>query len=227
MNHLNVYPLRARDLVPRDKNVLLLIAVHLVGGVGFAWRPELFARLVPLHLLFCAVVWSVGQPTWRSSLVVWLGACGVVGFAAEVLGVQTGLLFGSYAYGAALGPAYCGVPLMMALNWSLLTAAIADVSAEISDARGWGPVRGALVGALASVLLDALLEPFAVRYDLWQWAGGGVPLQNYVGWALVSFMLLLPCHVLKLRPRNPVSGWLMVLLLLFFTSSWLVNAGAS
>ena len=221
------YPVRARDLMPRAKSVWLLILVHLVGGIGVVWQPHLFARLVPLHLLFCSAIWFLNQPTWRASLALWLAGCGAIGFAAEVVGVKTALLFGSYAYGKTLGPMLLEVPLMMAVNWTLLTAVIADVSADLASARGWGPVRGALCGSFGLVALDGLLEPFAIRYDLWQWSAGSVPVQNYAGWALVSFVLLLPCHMLKLRPQNPVSGWLLLLLFLFFGLSLLVGSGAS
>lgn len=220
------YPVRARDLIPRAKSVWLLVVVHLVGGLGFALVPQTFTRLVPLHLSFCLAVWLFNQPRWSAVLASWFVLCGVLGFGAEVVGVQTSLLFGSYAYGRTLGPQLWGVPLMMAINWSLLTAIVADVSAEVSDARGWGTVGGAAAGAATLVVLDGVLEPFAVEYDLWQWTSSAVPIQNYVGWGLVSFALILPYHALKLRPHNPLSGWLLLLLAAFFASSLLIESGA-
>jgi putative membrane protein len=68
------------------------------------------------------------------------------------------------------------------------------------------------------------LEPFAIAHDLWRWQNEQVPIQNYVGWAVVSFLLLLPFHALNLRPRNPVSGWLFVLLNAFFAVTLLAGA---
>ena len=221
------YPLRGRDLIPRTKSVWLLIAVHLVGGLGFAAIPDLFVRLVPLHLLFCLAVWLVNQPQWRVSLALWIAACGLFGFLAEVLGVKTSLIFGSYRYGPTLGPALWEVPLMMAVNWSLLTSIMADLSAEWREARGWGPLRGALAGALALVALDLFLEPFAVRYDLWTWEGERVPFRNYIGWGVISFGLLLVYHGRGWRPRNPVSGWLFAVLFAFFASALLVGGGGT
>lgn len=221
------YPVRAQDLVPRAKSVWLLVIVHLVGGLGFAMMPHTFARLVPLHLLFCLAVWLVNQPRWNVALTSWFLSCGVLGFGAEVLGVRTALLFGSYSYGPTLGPKLWDVPVMMAVNWSLLTAIVADVSAEVREARGWGPIRGALLGSLMLVAIDGFLEPFAVRYDLWQWTAGAVPIQNYVGWGGISFALLLPAHALRFRPNNPLSAWLLLLLGAFFAASWLLQLGAS
>lgn len=227
MSNVAGYPLRARDLVPRTKSVWLLIAVHLVGGLGFAAMPGLFVRLVPLHLLFCLGVWLVNQPQWHMPLALWITSCGIIGFVAEVVGVETSLIFGTYNYGPTLGPALWNVPLMMAVNWSLLTAIVADVSAEWREARGWGPVRAALAGALALVALDLFLEPFAVRYDLWAWEGERVPLRNYAGWGVISFVLLWVYHVRNWRPRNPVSGWLFVLLFAFFASALVIGGGTT
>lgn len=201
--------------------------VHLVGVVGFFVMPGAFALLVPLHLLFCFGVWLTNQPRWSRRLSAWLVLCGVAGFGAEVIGVKTSLLFGSYVYGDMLGPLLFDVPLMMAVNWALMASLAANVSAELRAARGWGPVRSALVGAALLTVLDMFLEPFAVRYRLWSWEGGAVPVTNYVGWAFVAFTLLLPYHWTRLGPSNPVSGWLFALLLGFFSSSALLGTAAS
>ncbi len=226
MTRIATYPLRGHDLIPRAASAWLLILVHVVGGVGFVLNPGLFARLVPLHLLFCLAVWAFNQRTSPGTLgsIAWITCCGVLGFSAEVVGVKTSLLFGSYEYGAALGPTFADVPLMMVVNWSLLTAIVADVSAAVGDARSWGTWGKTTFGAAALVVLDLFLEPFAIAHDLWRWQNEQVPIQNYVGWAVVSFLLLLPFHALNLRPRNPVSGWLFVLLNAFFAVTLLAGA---
>lgn len=226
MTRIALYPTRAQDLIPRSKSVWLLTVVHAVGFVGFALWPEAFQRLVPLHLIVCLAVWLVNQPKRTAALASYFVCCGVFGFGAEVLGVRSAALFGAYTYGDSLGPAIFDVPVMMAVNWSLLTAIVADVSSEVRAARGFGPTGGALVGAITLVALDGFLERFAVRYDLWRWALGAVPAQNYVGWALVSFVLLLPYHGRRLRPNNPISGPLLLLLFVFFAASALIDPGA-
>lgn len=217
-----LYPTRFRDLAPLP-SIGALALVHIVGTVGFIIDPRLFASLVPLHLLFCFGVWASTVPQASSQTWWVLSTCGLAGFAAEIVGVHTSLLFGSYAYGNTLGPKLASVPLLLILNWSLLTAIAADISGEIGDKRRYNPVVKSAVGTFLLVALDVLLEPFAMRYDLWSWQDNEVPLTNYVGWAAVSFALQLMLHVTERRPRSAVSKWLYSMLLAFFAVAWLVG----
>jgi putative membrane protein len=217
-----LYPTRFRDLAPLP-SIGLLAIVHAVGAVGFLIEPRLFASLVPLHLLFCFGVWATTVPRGSSETWWLLLICGSTGFLAEVVGVHTSLLFGSYEYGNTLGPKLASVPLLLLLNWSLLTALAADISGELGDRRRWNVFVKSALGTCLLVILDVLLEPFAMRYDLWNWQNDVVPLHNYFGWTAVSFTLQLAMHATQRRPRSAVSKWLYCLLLAFFAIAWLVG----
>ena len=43
-----------------------------------------------------------------------------LGFGVEVIGVETGLLFGDYEYGSGLGPKVLKVPMLMGVLWWIL-----------------------------------------------------------------------------------------------------------
>ena len=45
----------------------------------------------------------------------------LTGMITEILGVQLGWIFGDYQYGEALGYKLFGVPLLIGVNWTLLT----------------------------------------------------------------------------------------------------------
>ena len=49
----------------------------------------------------------------------------------EFLGVNYGYIFGNYAYGSNLGYKIGGVPVMICVNWVILTIITADVSSYI------------------------------------------------------------------------------------------------
>lgn len=36
------------------------------------------------------------------------------------------------------------------------------------------------------------------------WTAGEIPLQNYLAWAAIAFLISLPMHLLKIRFRSPV-----------------------
>ncbi|HMQ01191.1 MAG TPA: carotenoid biosynthesis protein, partial [Cyclobacteriaceae bacterium] len=47
-----------------------------------------------------------------------------------------------------------------------------------------------LLGTALAVLLDVFIEPVAIHYDFWSWENITPPLQNYIGWFVVSSLLL-------------------------------------
>ncbi len=158
----------------------LLLVIYLVGIAGFILDPSnLFVRLTPLNLALTAyVLWSKTQ--LDKSIKIWLWAVGVIGFVAEVVGVNTGWLFGEYAYDYALGYKVLGVPLMISLNWAMVVYCSCGTVGWFW-ARGNRVVKTMLAAAIVTAL-DAVIEPVAMEYGFWHWADGQVPLYNYLCW---------------------------------------------
>jgi putative membrane protein len=111
-----------------------------------------------------------------------LAAAGAAGFAAELVGVATGVPFGRYRYSGRLGPRVRGVPLLAAAAWAAL-ARSAWVTAGWVTAR---PGLRAPVAAAALTAWDVFLDPRMTREGYWIWPAGGryagVPASNIAGW---------------------------------------------
>jgi putative membrane protein len=39
--------------------------------------------------------------------------------------------------------------------------------------------------------VDVFIEPVAMANDFWSWKDDVVPMQNYLGWGILSFLLFL------------------------------------
>lgn len=112
------------------------------------------------------------------------------GFAVEVIGVHTGLPFGSYAYSGSLGPSLFGVPLVIAFAWPMLAWPAALAARRLCRSL---PARVA-VGAWALAAWDLFLDPQMVAAGHWRWSAPAphlpgvpqVPLSDYLGWLLVA-----------------------------------------
>jgi putative membrane protein len=167
------------------KNIPLFIicVLHAVGIVGFIWQPGYFRTLSPVNLCLSTglVLLTSGQTKWQFYTAL-LGA-GVLGFFVEVLGVKTELIFGSYYYGKALGIKFFAVPLLIGLNWAVLLYSTAQLSKFKNE------VVNALFGAGLMVGLDFFIEQNASKFDFWYWHGARIPLQNYIAWFVISFLL--------------------------------------
>ena len=103
------------------------------------------------------------------------------GMFIEIIGVRTGNIFGAYHYTSLLGPRVLGVPIVIGTNWLLLSYCFSAL------VRWWRPslrwFYQVILGAVCMVLLDVIIEPFAVHYGLWTWKGRVLPsIVNYIAW---------------------------------------------
>jgi uncharacterized membrane protein len=165
---------------------------HLFGALWFllgmfqAWAPICAQAAVVLLGLFALLLWY--REGGRAACLVWGAVVVVGGFLLEVLGTATGIPFGSYRYGEALGPGRWEVPFAMGFAWLLTMAGARGVGYAASASA---PAR-VLVGAVAVVLLDVALERAAPRLDYWHWETGSPPFANFAAWggATVVFSTL-------------------------------------
>lgn len=202
------------DMQPATKSerifagaMIFLFASGLVAHAVPSLRP-LTANTTDLFLLLIngTLLWLVIRSNADLRLLGWSLAIYVFTFTVEAAGVATGAIFGEYAYGDGMKVQWLGVPLVIALNWTLLTLGVNDLASRISSSP-W--VRSAAAGLLIAAY-DWFIEPVAIRLDYWQWAtGSNIPVQNYIAWAVVAFIASLPLHLLRIRFRH----WLLPLYL--------------
>lgn len=203
-----------------DKLVIstaLLVSSYLVGVlcIGFGIMPELVdATALNLLLTFGLLVYH--HEGGRRPILMFAAAAYVVGFVAEIVGVQYGVLFGEYSYGRVLGPKVLGTPFLIGVNWSIL---VLSVGVLLQRYIGQAPVWAkATTGAAILTAFDFIIEPVATTLQMWTWIGNTVPAQNYVGWFVVSFLLFTLFFKMKITGPNRIAGLCFGLLVFFFVS---------
>ncbi|HNP53347.1 MAG TPA: carotenoid biosynthesis protein, partial [Ferruginibacter sp.] len=83
----------------------IAILFHAVGLFGIFCLPRAsFLQTTPLNLLLMFALLIYTQPRINCWYWIFFGLCFVTGIIVEWVGVHTGLLFGDYQYGSALGP---------------------------------------------------------------------------------------------------------------------------
>lgn len=194
-------------------SLFLLGAIYLVGFVTvFAGYQDELMQLTSFNLLFAVIllIYNAEKPDFSYRL--WFIAAGMIGFAMEAIGTSTGMIFGEYSYGETLGVKLFQVPLMIGVNWSFLVFSTAALVHGFS-LPAW--LKAAMAASIM-VVYDLLLEPVAIRFDFWHWAGGSIPLQNYLAWWIIAFVLLLGCFYLVKPLRNRIAPWILGVQVLFF-----------
>ena len=162
------------------KGLILLIILHIVGIVGLLSDfKSIFIQLTALNLIVTFLVLYYYQEPKANIWPIWSFII-LSSFILEVIGVNTGVPFGEYYYGNALGPKIMGTPPLIGINWLFM----AYGGTLLLDKITKKPVPNAFLTALAITLFDAVMEPVAVALDFWTWQNVTVPMANYVTWAL-------------------------------------------
>ena len=160
---------------------------HLSGLVGLLYIDKnLFASLTPLNLFISSTLLFVNQKSLNKKEVVIVFLIFSIGMIAEILGVNYGLIFGKYDYGDNLGLKLLGVPLLIGLNWVVLTFICGSISNHFIKNK----YLSIVVGIILMLLIDITLEPIAPTLDYWEFSGSIAPIQNYIGWAFTSLLTL-------------------------------------
>ena len=195
-------------------SIVILFIFHMVGVVGISSDyKDLFLGLTPLNLLLSLGLFIWANNDFSIQFYKVMAILFALGFLVEVIGVSTGVLFGEYTYGATLGFKLFETPLMIGVNWILLSLASFGVSSFFLKKQ----LPIILLSSLLMVLMDVLIEPIAISLDFWTWALGDIPLQNYIMWFFVSLIMNALISFNRLKIDYRISFGLLLSQILFFT----------
>lgn len=175
----------------RRLEIILLYVLLTAGGLWhlLGWFQVLMQRLAGVFLIGLSIlllVRFIQTQNLRAKSVFWATIVILGGFSFEWIGLRTGIVFGHYLYGDILQPQAAGVPIAIGFAWLSIQLSAAAVAQRLMQKRR--TLLFAVVTALLMVGFDFIMEPAAVYLRYWQWQDGLPPLQNYVGWFLISLI---------------------------------------
>ena len=191
-----------------------VVVFYIVGLFGLI-VPGLypfFLTLFPYALLITLIVLvffykNKGVKLWLVFTIIYF-----VGFLVEAIGVNTGYVFGSYNYGKSLGFKVFETPLIIGINWLLLSHLTASILQNLS----WTSFSKIFVGALLMLLFDVLLEQIAPKLDMWFWKDNSVPIQNYIAWFIIALLFQTLLNISKIDLKNKIATTITISLFSFF-----------
>ncbi|MEU7690337.1 carotenoid biosynthesis protein [Microbispora hainanensis] len=189
---------------------VVALAAMVAAQIATGLRPQdpRLTTAVVVLLAVGALAFAAAAYTPRRAAGAFTAAV-AAGYAAEWIGTRTGLPFGDYRYTDVLWPRPGGVPLIVALAWGGMGLAAHAVARRVAPRGRMAPI---LAGALALTAWDLFLDPQMLGLGLWVWAEPGpyrgVPLTNFAGWLLVSFLVMALLDRITGRPAadRPVTG---------------------
>jgi len=193
--------------------VLYIIHFSALMGIYLGYIQWFLSKTWAILFLIFLVLWD-GLPK-KSIKISWpIPAVFFIGFIAEWLGVKFGFLFGDYSYGANLGMKLDDVPIIMGINWVILSLASRGIIQRFFKL----PVMKILVSSVLMVSLDILIEPLAPQLDYWSFDTMVAPLSNYIGWLIYSILIQSLLELVQFKGHFKISLNILIIQLLFFGS---------
>lgn len=180
-------------ITPLSISIFLALLFHINGVMGMAGaEKDWFIAKTPVNLLCMFVLLIFTEGGRNKDFIKFLLLCFMVGLLTEMIGVNTGLLFGHYAYGEPLGIKLLGVPLLIGIQWFVsvyCSIHILNYATQMVGIPSLGIGVQAFITAFITTAFDYIIEPAAVKLGFWHWYGEEVPLYNYICWFIISFCL--------------------------------------
>ena len=176
--------------------IYLLVNFSVIFGIGLGMTVPGWVTFLATGVCFTFTVFHSGQRLgWLPALTL-LAACFVISLLFESVGVATGLVYGAYHYSGRLGPKFLGlVPYLIPVAWFMMmypSFLIARILIPPTDKKVWRLLSVAALGGVVMTAWDLIMDPMMAANGHWVWvtpgAYFGVPLQNYWGWWLTTFV---------------------------------------
>jgi bisanhydrobacterioruberin hydratase len=194
--------------------ISVLIIFHTVGyfGIRSTEYHDTFLKLSFFNLLLSFTILLFSRKTKTGMFILFLVLCFMIGLIVEWIGIHTSLLFGEYEYGENLGVKIAGVPVIIGVNWGLLTVSSCSLFYYFNI-----PIwLKTILSAGAMTLLDFFIEPVAIQSDYWTWKTPEIPAFNYICWFLIAIPLHYIYYKSDLIEKNNVGVALYVIMSVFF-----------
>ena len=224
------------------------LAVYLALVIGFAWNPDPLAQALAAIGILAALIHAVLFYGWKDALALF-AICVAITFAMENLGATTGWPFGHYHFEVGANLPHLGAipiivgPLWFGMGYFSWHVAAVLVGAPARPSRTLQLFALPLVAAFVMTQWDLVMEPAeATIAKAWIWHDGGahfgVPLSNYAGWLLTSWLFYQAFAVYLGRrpdlqvPPPPQARTLRLIAIAFYLASglthvtpWLIGQG--
>ena len=195
-------------------SIFFLWLINISGFFGIlSDQNEFFLSTTPYVLSLTLLLLILNHDLSDKKSKIGLILIFLFGLIVEILGVNYGLFFGEYNYGANLGPKIYEVPYVIGFNWVLLIIATGSISDKLIKGK---EIYKILFGSFLMVLVDLLIEKSAPKLDFWEFLISPVPFSNYLWWFIFSLCFqYIFFKTVKTKELN-LSSNILVIQFLFF-----------
>ena len=184
----------------------------LIIGLGIPWSRTFFTYLIPFVFLVAFVVLFVTDRSDQKVFIPYAVLIFFLGLLVEIVGVNTGIIFGDFSFGKTLGIKLLGTPLIIGGIWLMLVYCSTVIVSSLTS-------NTYFISFLATVLMvvfDMVMEGPAGILDMWNWDWANIPMQNFLAWFIISWILNGILQFRKIKLHNPLAGTVFAAQFVFF-----------
>lgn len=179
---------------------------------SMSFTRELFFNITPFTLVGLTAVVFMFHRDWNAKNILVFLFIFVVSFLTEMVGVKTGHLFGNYVYQTSLGLKLLDVPLIIGVNWLVVSYGAHAIVWQVVETR----LLRILAGALLMVFYDVILEFAAPLMAMWRFDIGYPPIDNFIMWFVLGLIFQSVLEIFKINTDNKTARVLFFVQMIFF-----------
>lgn len=190
------------------KQKLIIVSIYILLLAGGLWhalgvlQDEMRLLAAPMIVIICLLLCfdcirafdneadaetsggrgAAGIKRLKQKFFLWGGFVLVASFLLELIGVQTGAIFGAYGYLDVLQPVIWSVPAAIGFAWLGMIISSVVLAQRLIRNQTKSQLLVGLLAAVFMVIFDLFMEPAAVKLSYWQWRENAIPVRNYFVW---------------------------------------------
>ena len=201
----------------KNISIFIIWLVHISGLLGMVFYDlDFFAGHTSINLFLMSIILFANIKLNNKNQIFSLLLIFLIGMFSEFIGVNYGLIFGEYIYGNNLGFKLFGVPILIGLNWVILTVICANIASILI--KNNSIIQIIILGTLLMLFMDFVMEPIAPKLDLWKFKNLVVPTSNYIGWLIISILTQTIYNIQFKEKEVKLSFNLYTAIFIFFVS---------
>jgi len=170
----------------KKNRFFIILIFYGIGASGCLIGQSKILKLSALNLIVTLVLTIINFPISKKNLLILIFLY-ILSFTVEWIGTTTGFPFGEYSYGNSLGPLFMDVPIIIGLNWIIVSLSAKAISSLI-----FKPIKNTILQVIVSSFLmlhiDWLIEPICEYADFWYWKNMHAPVENYISWWIIGLI---------------------------------------
>jgi putative membrane protein len=138
---------------------------------------------------------------YKTNFSVWCAVTYLTTMLLEIIGTNTGLVFGEYSYGNNLSMKILGVPVTIGLLWIIVILGSVSVANRLNLKPYWS--------GLFLILFDIPLEMIATNRGFWHF-NEGVSIMNFLVWGVIGVLFSYYLYGLKIKFASKTGSALFI-----------------